>query len=84
MKLELMFILQLLLIVFLVVITLLLVALIIVRRIMYRINRRVHKIFSSEQRQYDERENTINDLYRKEKRIQQNQGEYVDFEEIKP
>ncbi len=78
-----MFFLQLILIVFLVVITLLLVALLIVRRITYKINKKYRTIFSSNERIYNDQKDTINDFYRKKQKINKDEGEYVDFEEIK-
>lgn len=78
-----MFILQIFLILFLVVVTILLIALIIVRRITWKLNRTIKKTFSSDSKTYNDNKNSINELYRR-KKINSNEGEYVDFEEIKP
>jgi|GEM_PF-3715972 ABC-type bacteriocin/lantibiotic exporter with double-glycine peptidase domain len=78
-----MIILQLILILFLIVITILIIALIIVRRITWKLKRTVRKTFGDERKNYYDTINTINNLY-KNKKIKNNEGEYVEFEEIKP
>lgn len=78
-----MFIFNLILILFLVVITILLIALVLVRRIMWKVKRTVGKAFNTKERFYYEGSGTINTHYRKRKTINVNDGEYVDFEEIK-
>lgn len=78
-----MFIFNLILILFLVVVTILLIALVLVRRVMWKVKRTVGKAFSSKERYYDDRKNTINTHYKKKNTIQSDDGEYIDFEEIK-
>lgn len=79
-----MFIFNLILIVFLVVITFLIIALIIVRQIMWRINKGLSNVFSSHKKHSNENnKTTINDIYTKKNSVKPNQGEYIDFEEIK-
>lgn len=78
-----MFIFNLILIVFLVVVTVLLIALVLVRRIMWKVKRTVGKAFTSKERYYYEQSDSINTHYRKKSTILHNEGEYVDFEEIK-
>ena len=79
-----MFILQFILIIFLVVVVALLVVLILVRHMMWRINRRINKIFSSEKRIYKDSDSNVNRYYKNKHKINSDEGEYVDFEEIKP
>ena len=78
-----MFIFNLILILFLVVVTILLIALVLVRRVMWKIKRTVGKAFSSKERYYDENANTVTAQYKKKNTINSDDGEYVDFEEIK-
>lgn len=78
-----MFIFNLVLILFLVVVTILLIALVLVRRIMVKVKRTVGSAFSSKERHFDDRTNTVNEKYKKKSTIRPNDGEYVDFEEIK-
>jgi len=78
-----MFIFNLILILFLVVVTILLIALVLVRRIMWKVKRTVGKAFTSKERSYEDRSDTINTQYRKKGTIKVDDGEYVDFEEIK-
>lgn len=79
-----MFILQFILIIFLVIVVALFIVLIFVRQMMWRINRRVSKIFSSEKRTYKDADSNINQYYKGKRKINPDDGEYVDFEEIKP
>jgi predicted Holliday junction resolvase-like endonuclease len=80
-----MFIIEILLFIFILIITLLLLAWIIIRRITWKINRRINNIFNSHKTYYTENPNSINYRYKtKNKKIQPHEGEYVDFEEIKP
>lgn len=78
-----MFIFNLILVLFLVVVTILLIALVLVRRVMWKIKRTVGKAFSSKERYYDDKANTVNTHYKKKRTITLNDGEYIDFEEIK-
>lgn len=78
-----MFIFNLILILFLVVVTILLIALVLVRRIMWKVKRTVGKAFNSNERFYNEDKDSINTHYRKQKTINVNDAEYIDFEEIK-
>lgn len=78
-----MFIFNLILILFLVIVTILLIALVLVRRIMWKVKHTMGKAFRSKERFYYEGKDTINAHYRKQKTINVNDAEYVDFEEIK-
>lgn len=79
-----MFILQFILIIFLVVVVALFIVLILVRHMMWRINRKISKIFSSEKRTYTDSDSSINQYYKNKRKINYDDGEYVEFEEIKP
>ncbi|MCX7863023.1 MAG: DUF4834 family protein [Bacteroidales bacterium] len=78
-----MFILQFILIIFLVVIVVLFIVLIFVRHMMWRLNQKAHKIFSSK-KSYDSYTTGYNEILARKKKIKPDDGDYVDFEEIKP
>lgn len=78
-----MFIFNLILILFIVVVTILLIALVIVRRIMWKVKRTVGKVFTSNERYYEDRNDSINVHFKNKRIVKQDDGEYVDFEEIK-
>lgn len=50
---------------------------------MWKLKRTVSKAFTSKEHFFDGSNDTINTYYRKQKTINVNNGEYVDFEEIK-
>lgn len=78
-----MFIFDLIIILFLVVVTILFIALVLVRRVMGKVKRTVESAFNSREYYYDDRTNTVNYQYKSKSSISPNDGEYVDFEEIK-
>lgn len=78
-----MFIFNLIIIVFLVVVTILLIALVLIRRIMFKVKRTVGSAFTSKDRRYDDKTNTVNEQYKRKTTIHPNDGEYIDYEEIK-
>jgi hypothetical protein len=51
---------------------------------MWRINKGLSNVFSSHKKHSNENnKTTINDIYTKKNSVKPNQGEYIDFEEIK-
>jgi len=50
---------------------------------MVKVKRTVGSAFSSKEHHYDDRTNTVNEQYKRKSTISPNDGEYVDFEEIK-